>query len=373
MANQPPNQLAVRRSNFMSVVTGDGFKKQLALALPKHVTAERLMRIVLTQMNKNPGLFECTPESVMGGIMQAGQMGLEIDGKKAALVPFNNRGTKIATLIVGYQGYIELAYRHPKVTGVRGKVVYAKDYFDYDEGLTPRLVHKPYEGDDDPGPLKYAYAICNLDGGGATFVVVNRREVMKAKESARGKDRPDSPWNTHEASMWLKTAVRRLSPFMPQSSEMSDALASDGQAFVADKEGARAIELAGSAMVHGSVGATLENGGTTAIEDASQEQQQERQEEQQHDPADEDGRNVETETPTKTPPPNKGAPTIDELRKEIKKKLGKINCASSLLIAKLEEREMIPRAVPFDELTQEQLQAASDAWEDLEAELKPQK
>lgn len=382
MANQPPNQLAVQRRSFMDLVQGQGFKAQLALALPKHVTPDRLLRVVLTSMNKLPQLFECSPESVMGGIMVAAQMGLEIDGKKAALVPFNDNksGTKVATLIIGYQGYIELAYRHPKVTGIRAKAVYEKDYFDYDEGLHPRLVHKAYDGEEDPGPLKYAYAICNMDGGGAAFIVCNRREVMRAKASAKGTNRADSPWNTNEAAMWMKTAVRRLAPFMPQSAEMSDALNADSGAFVHDKEGTRALDIAGGMMAQGVVGNIPTRPAKTAIEDAATttttsdtgegngkthdvetppEEQQEETKEQQEEPE------------QQQQPPKKGAPALKELSVGITKFLARINCGKSLFVAKLVEKGIAEDGTTFDKLTQAQLQSAHDAWEEIEAELKP--
>lgn len=364
MSNQAPNQLAVQRKNFTHVVTGDAFKKQLALALPKHVTADRLMRIVLTQMNKIPGLYECTPESVMGGIMQAGQLGLEIDGKKATLVPFKNKGVMTATLIVGYQGFIDLAYRHPKVTGIRGKVVYERDYFDYDEGLHPRLNHKPFEGDDDPGALKYAYAICNLDGGGATFVVLNRREVMKAKASARGADRPDSPWKTHEASMWMKTAVRRLAPFMPQSSELSEALN-------VDTEGQRSIDMAGAVMTQGLVGSVTAPA-TTAIEDAAGGGGVPIDVESETETGGDATGEAGTGEPTKEEP-KKGAPSLKELRTEVTKSLAKLNAGKSMFVAHLVETGKIPAVVPFDELDAATLLAATDDWETIAGALAPKR
>lgn len=368
MSNQPPNQLAVQRQSFVKFVEADAFKKQLALALPKHVTADKMLRILLTQMNKNPGLYECTRDSILGGIMTAGQLGLEIDGKKASLVPFNDRksGGKIATLIVGYQGFIELAYRHPKVAGVRAKVVYEKDLFDYDEGLHPRLVHKPYEGDDDPGSLKYAWAICNIDGGGATFVVVNRREVMKAKESARGADRTDSPWKTHEASMWMKTAVRRLAPFMPQSSELSEALN-------VDTEGQRALDLQGMAMAQGLVG-TPPGPGSTAIEDAASNTGEGApiDVQTQSEPAGETSGEAGTGEPKKEEP-KKGAPTLKDLRTEVTKSLAKLNAGKSMFVAHLVEAGKIPAVVPFDELDAATLLAATDDWETIAAALTPKR
>ena len=38
----------------------DGMKKQIALALPKHLTAERMIRLATTLVRINPELLACT-------------------------------------------------------------------------------------------------------------------------------------------------------------------------------------------------------------------------------------------------------------------------------------------------------------------------
>ena len=48
-------------------------KDQIALALPKHLTADRMSRIVLTEISKNRSLLECSPKSFFGAVIQASQ------------------------------------------------------------------------------------------------------------------------------------------------------------------------------------------------------------------------------------------------------------------------------------------------------------
>jgi recombination protein RecT len=247
------NQLTVaeQRKSFLQVIQGDSFKKQIALALPKHLTPDRMLRVALTAMNKTPGLYECDPNTVMACLMDCSALGLEPDNRNAYLIPFNDkRKGKICQLIVGYQGLIELGYRHPSVTGIRAKAVYEKDDFTYDEGLHPRLEHRPYDGDGEPGALKYAYAICNIGDRGSTFVVLNRRQVMKAKNFSRGSDGEYSPWRTSEEAMWVKTAVRALAKFMPRSTELSHAIQVDD-----DQTGS--IDIGSTVIPTGNVGSSL--------------------------------------------------------------------------------------------------------------------
>ena len=57
-------------SGFMEKV-----KPQLALALPKHLTADRMARLALTAFSTSPKLQECDPMSIAASIMTAGQLG----------------------------------------------------------------------------------------------------------------------------------------------------------------------------------------------------------------------------------------------------------------------------------------------------------
>ena len=53
-------------------------KPQMALALPKHLNADRMTRLALTAFSTNPDLQNCTPQSLASSIMLASQLGLEI-------------------------------------------------------------------------------------------------------------------------------------------------------------------------------------------------------------------------------------------------------------------------------------------------------
>ena len=52
-------QVSTKR-DIMSWLTGDDMKKQFALALPKHLTADRMVRVALTAFTRTPKLLECT-------------------------------------------------------------------------------------------------------------------------------------------------------------------------------------------------------------------------------------------------------------------------------------------------------------------------
>ena len=66
--------------------------KELEKAVPNCMNAERLCRIALTTVRLNPKLAECTPESFLGALFQAAQLGLEpnVEGQ-AYLIPYTNK------------------------------------------------------------------------------------------------------------------------------------------------------------------------------------------------------------------------------------------------------------------------------------------
>lgn len=351
------NQLATSagRKTFLNLVEGAGFKSQLALALPRHITADRILRICLTSMNKVPLLYECTPESVMAGIMQAAQMGLEIDGKKAALVPFkdNRSGTRVATLIIGYQGFIELAYRHPKVQGVRANVVYAKDHFEYDEGLNPKLIHTPFEGDEDPGQIRKAYAICSLEGGGAAFKVIGKRDIEKAKQMSRSSGNADSPWKQHEAAMWMKTAVRRLAPFMPQSSEMTEAL-------TVDADSNRVIDI-GGAMMPGAFGSATEP--ASEPKTITEMAQAEAEEASEGEPPESSTASADTKPEPEKKPEPKPAKKADP-KEALLKKLTEASATRGRVLEIAKERELMPEK-KWADVTDEEATKILEHWDNV--------
>ena len=88
-------------------VLSDQFKKQLALAVPKHLSPDRMARIAATELRKTPALLNTTPASFLGAVMQSAQLGLEPGSAlgQAYLVPYGNQ----CQLILGYRGMIDLA------------------------------------------------------------------------------------------------------------------------------------------------------------------------------------------------------------------------------------------------------------------------
>lgn len=215
----------------------DTLRKQIAVALPRHLTPDRMLRVALTAVMDSPKLQDCFTTkvgqaSVAKSLLKASQLGLEVDGRQGHLVPFNNKklGAMLCQFIPGYQGLIDLSYNHQKVKAIWAEVVHEKDYFVEKKGSERTLVHEPYDGEDDPGQLKAAYAVCEMDNGAKTWVVLRKRDIARIMSSSASARYDDSIWKVHPEAMWKKSAIRQLSKFMPQSSQLRDALEVDDEA-----------------------------------------------------------------------------------------------------------------------------------------------
>lgn len=224
---------AKKPQTLADLLTGDSMKKQFALALPKHLNADRFTRVALTEMRKVPKLMQADPASFMGAIMQCAQLGIEPGGAlgHAWLLPFDNRrsGRTEVQFILGYKGMIDLARRSGQIISIEARAVYESDVFSVAFGLDPDLKHEPAWETDDRGELRAVYAVAKLQGGGTQFEVMGRKEVERIRNESQGYKtaerfgKTNSPWHTHFEEMAKKTVLRRLFKYLPVSVEYVEA------------------------------------------------------------------------------------------------------------------------------------------------------
>ncbi len=204
------------------------FKSELKKSIQGELTPERILRVALTAAVKNEKLAQADPASWALALLTSSQLGLEPDGVHGHLVPFWNskRNCYEVQFMPGYQGFIQAAYKHPKVKSVMADVVYDADFFEYERGLDMKLRHKPSETDE-PGELRAAYAICEIEGGGKAWVVLLPRDIRRIKASSQSAKNDSSPWNLHTGAMWKKSAIRELAKYMPHSQALQNLIEQD--------------------------------------------------------------------------------------------------------------------------------------------------
>lgn len=213
---------ATKPQTITEILTSAEFKAQMALALPKTLTADRLTRIVLTECRKTPELRRCNPQSFFGAVLQCAQLGLEPGSAlgHCYLLPYGNGkakdGRPNCQIIIGYRGMIDLARRSGQIVSINAYCVHQDDEFVYELGLHPDIKHRP-SAQADRGPVIYVYAVAQLQGGGVQFEVMSRAEIEAVRKQSKAGTR--GPWVTHWEEMARKTVVRRLFKYLPVSTE----------------------------------------------------------------------------------------------------------------------------------------------------------
>lgn len=204
-------------------------RKQIEVALPRHLTAERMIRVAITAVSKTPALQECSPLSIVGCVIQSAELGLELSNPlgHAYMVPYRNKhtGQKEAQFQIGYRGLQELAYRSGRVSSFPAHVVFENDSFVFEYGTKPILKHKPTLSE--PGPAKAVYAVIVFKDGSSDFEVMSVAQIEAHRKRYSKDSRQDSAWNTAWDEMAKKTVIRRLAKRAPLSADIVRAAVAD--------------------------------------------------------------------------------------------------------------------------------------------------
>lgn len=217
----------------------------------RHLTQERLTKIMLVAASRNPRLLQCTKRSVLESLMDAAEVGLEPNTplKYADLIARWN--SKINAYECQYQlrygGLDELAYRSGQIAQIDSGVVHAKDKFVYTRGTHPQFEHVPHPGfkltpegqfvlnangqpvEEDPGPIVAAYAIARFKDASLEprIEVMWRKDIDRIRDRNAAKDKKGNvvgPWVTDYEEMARKTPERRLCKRLPLRAEDAAAL-----------------------------------------------------------------------------------------------------------------------------------------------------
>lgn len=192
------------------------------------MNSEAFVRAVLSEITKSPDLMKADPRTLLGGVMLAAQLRLEIGSGLGEfyLTPRKDHGKQICLPIIGFQGMIKLALRSEFVTNVEAFMVREGDDFTFgansDRGMFYDWTPRDFE---DTRPWIGVVASARMKTGGTTWVYLTREQVYKRRPSFWEK----SPWRTHEEEMSKKTAVRALAKYLPKSTDLGRALEADEQ------------------------------------------------------------------------------------------------------------------------------------------------
>ena len=203
--------------------------------------AERFARICLSAVRQTPHLAECSMQSVATAMMTAAQLDLEPNTPQglAYLIPYRCRSGYECQFQLGYKGLLQLAYRSGLIASINADVVYRAEVeaglFSYRRGVCPTITHETdiLRPELRSGEIVAAYAACTLRGGETLLRVIDAGDIARARESSASwkasqkYGSQNTPWLTSPDAMWMKTALRRLAAWMPQTEAIGMALEQD--------------------------------------------------------------------------------------------------------------------------------------------------
>jgi recombination protein RecT len=201
-------------------------KAKMENALGRAIPTKNYVQAAMNAIRKDGRLQACEPASLFESLLDAAGLQLVVGSAlgHAYLVAYG----KQCTLIIGYRGLIELATRSGKVRNVEARTVHEDDDFTFRYGLSPVLDHSPcLATKKTKDNLKAVYATAELADGTKVFDVLLPHEIEEARARSQSGKKGNGPWGSDYLEMARKTAVRRLTKYLPLSADAQAAIRED--------------------------------------------------------------------------------------------------------------------------------------------------
>lgn len=197
--------------------------------LPKHLTAERMIRLAVHACERNVALLKCSKASLLSALIEASEVGLEPIGVlgEAAIIPYKG----VATFQPMYKGLIKLARQAGNVIDIHAECVGQNDEFDfYHATPVDVLHHRPSLTGRGEWIGVWARAI--LPEGVTKMLYYDREKIERIRSMS--KEPNGLMWGNHWDEAAKKTVIKGLCKTLPQSPELSRAIDIDHRVDVGD-------------------------------------------------------------------------------------------------------------------------------------------
>ena len=183
---------------------------------------DRFIRVTQTAVLTQPNLLNADKNSLFQACLNAAKDGLEPDGENAVL--FAGKNGKVQYWSTA-KGLAKLVYNTGDYGSISAELIHESDDFEYFYDENGK--HMRFKPDlfGERGKVIGAFASCvEKATGRLEYKVLTLNELQKVKEFALKKmtqewQRQQSPWNTHEEEMFKKTAIKKLTKYMPKAAE----------------------------------------------------------------------------------------------------------------------------------------------------------
>lgn len=212
-----------RLEKIVTAIKKPEFKDKFLSRIPVNVDGERLFDIAVNEIVQEPNFEKCNFESIKKSLLEVAEVGLSVSKGNGLsyLIPRVPRDKPgVCVYMVGYQGYIQLSYKSPRVIQIYSNVVYQGDEFDVFSGTDPKIHHKPLNKS---RVITNAYAYAKLTMGGNLFEVFDTEDIANCRKlSIYG-----GFWKSWEKEMTRKLPIKNLVKFLPDAPEAQKAASFD--------------------------------------------------------------------------------------------------------------------------------------------------
>lgn len=197
---------------------GPEFKK----ALPGHIPVEKFVRTIQTAITMTPVIADaCNSQagiqSLMTACTKAATDGLILDGREATLVIFKGAVTYIPMVA----GLMKKARNSGDISTIDAILVHKNDAFSYNPATDEVPDHQP-DWFSDRGEVVGVYAVVRLKDGTSQVEIMSKAQVMNIAAQSKNSAQYDPKNGKNFGEWWRKTVIRRISKYLPSSSDKDD-------------------------------------------------------------------------------------------------------------------------------------------------------
>lgn len=204
----------------------DDLKPEFERALPGHIPVGRFMRTAQTAVSMTRNIEKLKNlQSFKACVTKAAQDGLILDGRHAAIVIDYNGEAQYRPMV---RGLLNLAYNSGEIKSIVVELARENDEFnyiptDYAQPITHKIdLRKPR------GEAFAGYAIAVLKDGGVIHEVMSVEDINRIRNRSdayrafMAKKIKSTPWDSDWEEMARKTVLRRISKYLPSSTDRDD-------------------------------------------------------------------------------------------------------------------------------------------------------
>lgn len=217
-------------------------ESELARALGAGIDPAEFIQNAITTLRNNPQLMRATLPSLLGALYLSAQLKLRVGGlaPQVHLTPRTVNGELVVVPIIDYRGYLHLAHNTNRFSKIEAFTIHANDTFKKGANSERGKYFDHEEADGDRGDVTGVIGLAKLRGADdSAWVYLTRAEIEK---DHRPRSWEKTPWKTNETAMFKKTAIRELSKWIPNSTEMAVA-ATDDQAVIRKIDGVEELQV----------------------------------------------------------------------------------------------------------------------------------